>query len=296
MQLAEKETDLFFSLYHPLLTYVNKQFAIIEGIDKPEDLKEFPVEGLNAIREKLYDSPEIIDSFVRENPYQLSPDNIKIVESWKNFKKESFYIFRYLKKYTIFLNQHEPTKAYGVLALNDSFEEMFWGRPLPIMVEAVLLPFKDKIIYDGILSLYSLYFGGGIRQSLNDAYNEAKARFGIITSLTFPEEELEQSDEELLKFYLKNANNRKKYWDEIQELIEKDSNLKILYHQELGKVHGRKYAKRLREIGLAKAWIALYEEMPIASEATKAELEGILKKLLPPEKRKLVYIFQLKAK
>jgi hypothetical protein len=45
------------------------------------------------------------------------------------------------------------------------------------------LPFKGKIIYDGLLSSYSISFGPGIRRSLNESFNEAKMRHGIVTSL-----------------------------------------------------------------------------------------------------------------
>ena len=51
------------------------------------------------------------------------------------------------------------------------------------MVQTVLLPFKDQIVYDGLLTSYSISFGPGIRRSLNESFKEAKARHGIVTSL-----------------------------------------------------------------------------------------------------------------
>ena len=80
-----------------------------------------------------------------------------------------------------------PKKAYGVLALADPFEELV-GPYLPRLIHAVLLPFKDKIIYDGLLSGHNITFGGGVKRRLNEEYKEAKEAFGIITSL--PEGEL----------------------------------------------------------------------------------------------------------
>lgn len=49
--------------------------------------------------------------------------------------------------------------------------------------ETVLLPFKDRIVYDGLLSGYNISFGGGIKRMLNDSYRRAKERQGIVTSL-----------------------------------------------------------------------------------------------------------------
>ena len=47
----------------------------------------------------------------------------------------------------------------------------------------MLLPFKDRIVYDGLLASHNIVFGGGIKRRLNDSYREAKARQGVITAL-----------------------------------------------------------------------------------------------------------------
>src|SRR5207249_9433157 len=54
---------------------------------------------------------------------------------------------------------------------------------LPVLAETVLLPFKDKVIYDGLLGRYNIFFGGGIRRGLQERYSTAKERFGIVTTL-----------------------------------------------------------------------------------------------------------------
>ncbi|MEA2055204.1 MAG: hypothetical protein U9O96_08925 [Candidatus Thermoplasmatota archaeon] len=295
MKLSNEDVELFYRLYHPLLVHVNKKFEIVKGINSSEDFKKFPIGEISKLRERLYKQPELIDSFVNENPLNFSSNELKMIKSWKNFVKGRFFIFRYLKNYTIFLDDGEPPKAYGVLALNSPFEELI-GPYLPIMVEAVLLPFNDKIIYDSIFSPYSITFGGGIRRSLNDAYQQAKSRFGVITSLPFSGEKVELSDADKLKFYLRSERNRERYWEEIDELINKDSSLLILYHQEMGKIHARTYGRRLREIGLTDAWFAILEGITIASGPTKREVEQIVQRIIPIEKRKFVYLFQLKGK
>jgi len=295
MKLSKKDVDLFYRLYYPLLVYVNKKFEIIKSIDSPEDFKKFSIEEISKLRDRLYKHPELINSFIAENPLNFSTNELKIIGSWKEFVKGRFLVFRYLKNYTVFLDTDEFPKAYGVLALNTAFEEMV-GSYLPVMVEAVLLPFSGKIVYDGILFPYSMTFGGGIRRSFNDAYQEAKSRFGIITFLPFSTEKVEQSDAANLRFYLRSKRNRERYWEEIEELINKKPSLLTLYHQEMGKIYARTYGKRLREIGLTNAWFAILEGITIASGATKDEVERILQCILPTEKRKFVYIFRLKEK
>jgi len=295
MKLSKENVKLFYRLYHSLLVYVNKKFKIVEGINSSEDLRKFPTEEIDKLRSRLYKQPKLIDSFVQENPLRFSSTELEMISSWKNFVKGTFYIFRYLKNYTIFLDADKTPKAYGVLALTTTFEEMV-GPYLPIMVDAVLLPFNDKIIYDSIFSPYSVTFGRGIRRSLNDAYQEAKSRFGIITSLPFEPQRMEQSDADKLKFYLRSERNRERYWEEIDRLIAKNPELLILYHQEMGKIHARRYVKKLREIGFTDAWFAILEGIIIASGMTKDCVKRILQDILPTEKKKFVYIFRLRKK
>ena len=55
------------------------------------------------------------------------------------------------------------------------------------MTTAVLLPFKGRIIYDGLLSPFRVTFGPGIRQRLGEAYKDAKQSHGIIATLSVEE-------------------------------------------------------------------------------------------------------------
>ena len=111
------------------------------------------------------------------------------MRSWRHLVHGKFYVFRELKKYTVFLSTDKQPVAYGVLALSQPFEELV-GPYLPVLTQTVLLPFKDTIVYDGLLSSYRISFGPGIRRSLNESFKEAKARHGIVTSLPMSDEPL----------------------------------------------------------------------------------------------------------
>ncbi len=67
---------------------------------------------------------------------------------------------KYVDGQAMFLDSHTPPQVYAISALKSSFEEMFDFWPLPIYAEAILLPFKDHIIYDGILYPRTITFGG----------------------------------------------------------------------------------------------------------------------------------------
>lgn len=310
MQLSKPELDLFYRLYYSLLAYVNQKFGLIPGLYTSDEVAELTVAELDTLRQNLYRYNYLFELFAEENPLKLSAAHANIVDGWKNFIRGKFYIYSYRDPYAIFIADRPPYKAYGVCALERPFSALV-GSALPVMTETVLLPFNHKIIYDGTLQPYPFYFGRSIRGSLSETYGKAIAQFGIIEDLesqdtnapsepeptpepTETDSLADLSDTELLQFYISSEAHRERYWQEINELIEGDAKLKYLYFQEMGQRYAQEYRDRWREIGMKKAWIALFEEMPIASAATKAELEGILKKLLPAHQRKLVYIYRLK--
>jgi len=54
---------------------------------------------------------------------------------------------------------------------------------LPITIEAVLLPFKDKIVYDTLIGTRDIRYGKGAKEMFARMYREALEN-GIITCLT----------------------------------------------------------------------------------------------------------------
>jgi len=293
MRLPEEDIELFYKLYPTLLFYTNQRRGIVKDVATVGEYMQLPFEEMTKVREALYEYPELIDSFVNESSFDFSQEELEIVRSWKHFVKGKFFLSRYLKKYAIFLDEGSPPKAYGVLALRSDIQEMAGGSRLPVYLEAVLLPFKGTIIHDGFLMPYPIHFGPGIRHDLNEAYQEAKARFGIITSL--PWQQKEESDVERLQSYMSSEVTRERYWKEIEELIDKDSSLLAVYHQEMGKVHARTYGRRLSKIGLRNAWFAILEGEVVAGGSTKEEVERILDGFIPAEKRDFVYVFRVKG-
>jgi hypothetical protein len=188
MLLGPRDVELFFRLHRTLMLFVNQRLKVIP--DKPAAPEESAVlspEERLKLRNALIADLDLIESFVDENPADLPEDELDIVRSWRHHVAGQFYVFRELKKYTVFVTPTEPAIAYGVVALSQPFEELI-GPYLPVMTQTVLLPFKDKIVYDGLLNRYNISFGPGIRRSLNESFKEAKLRHGIVTSLPMLDE------------------------------------------------------------------------------------------------------------
>ncbi len=185
MKLSTGEVALYYKLMWPLQFYVNQKLNILPNIDSIEAYTgAYDSEDRLPVRNALYEHVELIDAFVGENPAQLTGDELAIVQSWKNFVAGDFYIERFLKKGAVFIHSGEPPQVYMVLGLTDSLKEFFqYSHRPPILVKAVLLPFKGRIIYDGMFQFYSIFFGGGIKGNLKEIYMTAKQNQRIIETL-----------------------------------------------------------------------------------------------------------------
>lgn len=181
MNLSQEDADLFFKLMWDLQFYVNQQRQILTNVKSIEEYVPLSMSDKVDVADALWENPDLIDTYVEMNPIGLPVEELDIVHKWRRFVSGTFQIFRFLKKHTIFIG--EKSQVYGVLGLYDGLEEIFFGRRLPIMVQAVLLPFKGKIVYDGLLRSYNIFFGGGIRSGLKEEYMAAKQNGRIITTM-----------------------------------------------------------------------------------------------------------------
>ena len=178
--LSKNDAGQFFRLMWGLQFHVSRKKALLPHLKSREDYERLARGDKIVVRDALWENPDLIDAYVRENPDGLPPEELAIIGKWKGFVADKFYVFRYLKDHAIFIS---GSKVYGVAGLFDPLEEVFGGQPLPIMTEAVLLPYKGKIIYDGLFRPYGLFFGAGIRADLKEIYLTAKQNGRIIISL-----------------------------------------------------------------------------------------------------------------
>ncbi|MBT8421073.1 MAG: hypothetical protein KJO08_09460 [Gammaproteobacteria bacterium] len=180
MKLPEEEATLFFDVMWPLQHYANKKLGTIPGVESLEDLLALDSDKKFLVRESLFENPRIIDRFVAENPNGFDDERLSIAHGWRHFIEGDFYIERFLKKYAVFVQSEQ---VYAVFSLRNSFDEMFPRSYLPMHVKAILLPFRDKIIYDGFMRPYNVLFGDGIKSDLKEIYMKAKQNGKIIFSL-----------------------------------------------------------------------------------------------------------------
>jgi hypothetical protein len=183
MQLPPEQTARFYRIWLALLHDVNEQQHLVPAFPASEERNGLlPLSDELRLRNALWADDGLRERFISANPASLSSADLAVVASWRYRRAGSFYIVRTLKKYTVFLSEDSPPRAYGVLGLSTPIEELARG-PLPVLAQTVLLPFEGRIIYDGLLHWYAVVFGPGIRARLNAEYRNAQEREGIITTL-----------------------------------------------------------------------------------------------------------------
>jgi len=181
MLIPPEEAGLFFKLYPSLIGFAAGRIDGAAGIVDAHTFRSASNEARAEARDRMLDNTGIIGEFIKKNPDEFREQELAHVAKWKDVIRGRFVVERDLRKYTIFLDDSEPARAYGVLGLTDEIVDMLpFG--LPAYVEAVLLPWMGMIICDGLIRHDNLIIGRGLADEFKEAYRHAKAR-GIITSL-----------------------------------------------------------------------------------------------------------------
>jgi hypothetical protein len=190
MKLAQSEIELFFRLMHALAWGVNEKYHIVPTFEIPVYGEIIDREPIITVRAEMWDNPSMIDECFRDNVFgDLTEKEREILADWRErYIKGRFIILKHLAKYSVFLpfnDSESPEKLYGVCGISDSVKETV-PFTLPVMAEAILLPFNGKIIYDGFFGFYRVSFGKGIRSTFIESYNTIKAASGIVDSMDVP--------------------------------------------------------------------------------------------------------------
>ena len=188
MFLDQQDSDLFFRLYFDLLGYANQKHKIVKNLTNARHPKIVYKQDAYVIREKLFTNPAWIDEYIQTYGKEFDEDELSILTSWRDhFIKDMFFVMKNLAKYSVFMNSGEASdpRLYGVTGLTQPISDFFNKSDLPVIVDAVILPFKGKIIYDGVFIPKKVHIGPYMSGSLNAQYKQIKEQYGIAERLPF---------------------------------------------------------------------------------------------------------------
>jgi hypothetical protein len=179
MTLSTEDAAHFFKLYNRLEVFALNRSGLLRQSVTQDTLSKTDVQIRLKVRDALFGGPEIIDDYVRQNSDGLDAGEREIVRGWTRAITGNSFIERHLARHTIFIRDND---VYAVIGLYQDIRDVA-DYYLPVMVKAILLPFKGRIVYDGVLQPYSVSFGSGIRNELKETYLAARQWGKIIESL-----------------------------------------------------------------------------------------------------------------
>lgn len=187
MNLTQPEIQLFYKLWYALVWGINEKHKVIPHFKKPKygTRVAVSIEEFMEVRNSMWDNPEWIDEFLAENNNgEFAAQERDIMIKWREqFIKGDFLVVKHLSKYTVLMTlSDEPIHLYGTHGISDPLKNAL-PYPLPFPVTLVLLPWKDKIIYDSLAETSKVSFGAGLRSFVKGWYDQSKEKYGIIENL-----------------------------------------------------------------------------------------------------------------
>ena len=159
MVLNDEQVNRFFDTMDALLYYVNERFRVVRNLSLESGTMMDDVKTSMVARE-LWNNVEIIDEFVRDNPYGLSQKCLDVAAGWKYALPGFYTLVRYQGGRALLMGDAGVFSVSGV-----TYELEGEIGPAPAGVELVLLPFDDVIVYDGFLQAYDLDSAGARDES-----------------------------------------------------------------------------------------------------------------------------------
>lgn len=160
--VKEENSMMFFALRNLLLDYTNQKYNINKKLRNFDDICDAESEELIDIRDKLWENPNIIKNYLKENSNKLNEELISIIKSWNEKKiNKEFVLYKYEDEYTLFIDDYN---IYYVKGLKVRIRDMIPEQKLPMIVKTVLLPLKDQIIYDSYVEQYNMAVGNNLRK------------------------------------------------------------------------------------------------------------------------------------
>lgn len=161
--LSKKDVKLFFKLYFALLEFTNDKFNIVPG------LKIYNKVGLNPallddIIAKFWKQKDaLLFEFCIANPYKFNKEEIDIVKEFRKGFRGNIIVVKYEKEYTVVL---ADSKFYMIKGLNDNIDNCVSYKRLPYLGVTAIMPFKDVLIYDGMILGMNVDFSNEVDEML----------------------------------------------------------------------------------------------------------------------------------
>ena len=178
MRLEQSDAELFYRLWIPLLNFANSKYHVCPETETLDPKQGVDVNDAKAIADYLWSHAGVIEEYLAVAA--LPDEYAQIVAGWKQCKPGRYILERHLKKGSVFISA-EDGAVYMVKGLYSTWAEMLGEGP--VLLDAVLIPFRGSIISDGLVVPHRIYFGKGATEDFKEVYMNAKRNHTIHFSI-----------------------------------------------------------------------------------------------------------------
>lgn len=177
----------FFRLLESLMRFVQRESSPRgRRGPRPKPYEKQPPAKRFEIHERFAEDPaRYVSAYLEANPDRLSEADLAEIAQWKDAVGGRFVFFRQLKKHLVAIETGESGRVFGILGLTQPLDEIV-SQQFPALVETILMPFRGRIVCDGLISSFAIYIGPGLRRSLGETYRAAKDEGSILVSFDPP--------------------------------------------------------------------------------------------------------------
>ena len=144
--------------------------------------KTKPYREEHALLSIIWERPEYIDAYLEERESSLARGTVKSLKKWRKYYVPGpFFIERFTKEGAVFISV-QSGQVYLVSGITSDVEGVD-EKALPFLVETALLPYKGRIVYDGMMQAISELLDSDGKKQLSGVYEYAKEEDHIITAL-----------------------------------------------------------------------------------------------------------------
>ena len=173
MHLSPASCKRFYRLIDALSLYAKERLSIPDfpGDSYSPDFPLFSNQFRREVDKVLWQCPDVIDDFVRENPYGLDGSLLAEALSWKVARPRFYVLWKHEGGRSVFMGAEG---TFSVMGLAQDIYEIIPNTPK--LVEATLLPFEGSVVYGVVIMEYPSEMLSGALKVQQDIFEAEKTK------------------------------------------------------------------------------------------------------------------------
>lgn len=147
MVLPPRDAETFFKLHGLWTFYLNEQLRVYPTFAETGEMPRFTQSQRAKVRDAGLKSPQLLRTFLSDNPFGCSDDELTILANWRHAVCDTFHLTEHHPEYSVCISARNPDQVYGVIGLTDELAKLVKFPP-PVELKTMLLPWKEWWVHD----------------------------------------------------------------------------------------------------------------------------------------------------